>query len=167
MNSIEFARNLFLLRRAHKMTVEDLAAALEVTPEIVCEWECAKTSPTLDQMNRLAKVYGVPLSDVIRSPKPVDEEVFTPESGIAEEPEPEPEPETMSEPKTVPEESSETAEPPAGAARKKTPALWEILIVVLLLLIIAAALVFLIRPEWFPFRDLLGAWRIIQTALHR
>ena len=72
MNSIEFARNLVLLRREHRMTIEDLASAMEVSVELVCQWECAKTSPTLDQMNRLAKVYGIPLAEVIRSPKPAD-----------------------------------------------------------------------------------------------
>ena len=70
MNPIEFAHNLFSLRMERHMTVETLAEALGVTPEIVCEWECAKTSPSLDQMNRLAKVYGIPLDEIIRNPKP-------------------------------------------------------------------------------------------------
>lgn len=149
MNPIEFARNLFLLRREHRMTIEDLAAAMEVTPEVVCEWECAKTSPSLEQMNRLAKVYGIPLADVIRNPKPIN---------TAPTPEPIPEPK-MEEPAPQPE--PETPEPePTPQPKKKKPTWWEILVILLLILIIAAAVVFLIKPEWFPFRELLGMWHL-------
>ncbi len=141
MNPIEFAKNLFLLRRAHRMTIEDLAAAMEVTPELVCKWECAKISPTLEQMNRLAKVYGIPLADIIRSPKPVDVSSNT-EPDPKEEPTPQPKPE---EPEQIP-----------APTPKKKPFWWEILIIVLLVLIIAAAVVFLVKPEWFPFQKFLG-----------
>ncbi len=161
MNPIEFARNLFLLRREHGMTIEELGLALEVSPEIICEWECAKTSPTLEQMNRLAKVYGIPLAQVIRSPKSGDEppaSIPTPEglegSGFSSESAPEAEPESSEEPST---------EPPADPdPKKKKGALWEILVILLLLLIIGAALVFLIRPEYFPFRELFGARAILR-----
>ncbi len=153
MNPIEFARNLFLLRREHRMTIEDLAAALEVTPELICEWECAKTSPSLEQMNRLAKIYGIPLADIIRTPKPVDH---------IPEPEPEPEPMTaVPEPDEPEKEAEPTPEEPATPERKR-PALWEIVIIALLVLIIAAALIFLLKPEWFPLRDLLGTWSVLK-----
>ncbi len=152
MNPIEFARNLFLLRREHRMTIEDLASAMEVTPETVCEWECAKTSPSLEQMNRLAKVYGIPLADVIRSPKPVN---------AAPPPEPDPEPAKNEEsvPQPVCDEAEQKTEP---QPKKKKSVWWEILVIILLLLIIAASLTFLIKPEWFPFRELLGMWHTLR-----
>lgn len=150
MNSIAFARHLFLLRRDHRMTIEDLASAMEVTPEMICEWECAKKSPTLDQINRLAKIYGMPLSDLIQSPKPV-KPAPAPEEASAQEPQP-----------VAPEQGEEQKEPteeytPKRGKKKKKPAVWEILIIVLLLLIIGASLTFLIKPEWFPFLQYLGS----------
>ncbi len=145
MSPIEFARNLFLLRREHKMTAEELADAMEVTPELICEWECAKTSPTLEQITRLAKVYGISPADMVRTPKTADlpEEAFP-----APAPEPQPEPE-----EDLPAPS---VEPEIG--KKKKVLWWEIVIILLLLLIIAAAAVFLIKPEWFPLKTILGNW---------
>lgn len=145
MNSIAFAKHLFLLRRDHRMTIEDLASAMEVTPELVCEWECAKKSPTLDQINRLSKIYGMPLSDVIQSPKPAKPT-----------PPPAPESKPVEPEQEEPKESTEAYTPKRGKKRKK-PAVWEILIIVLLLLIIGASLTFLIKPEWFPFLQYLGS----------
>ena len=152
MNPIEFARNLFLLRRSQHMTIEELAEALEVSVETVCAWECAKTSPSLDQMNRLAKVYGVPLADIIRNPKPMDEipepvAEETPLSKETEEPLSEAEEEL---PAPVPEAT------PRRGRKKKKVLWWEILVIALLLIIIAAALTFLIKPEWFPLVQFLG-----------
>lgn len=153
MNPIEFARNLFLLRREHKMTVEDLADALQVTPELICEWECAKTSPSLEQMNRLAKIYGIPLADVIRTPKPMEEvpeEIF-PDVSAAE---------------AEAKEEKPAEEPlPAPAPKKKKVAAWEIIVIVLLLLIIAASVTFLIKPEWFPLKELFSSVTALKSFL--
>lgn len=145
MNPIEVARNLFLLRREHSMTIEDLANAMEVTPELICEWECAKTSPTLEQINRLAKVYGVGVSDIIVAPKQTD----LPESEF-----PAPEPRIEEKEEVVALEP--VIEEPAP--KKKGVKAWEVLVIVLLLLIIFAAAIFLIKPEWFPLKHLFGAW---------
>lgn len=151
MNPIEFARNLFLLRRANRMTIEELAQAMEVTPEVVCAWECAKTSPSLDQMNRLAKVYGVPLAEIIRNPKPIDE---VPEPIPEEKPEEEAVAEDTATPQEEPSPTPEATAPRRG--RKKKVQWWEIAIIVLLLAIIGASLTFLIKPEWFPLVQFLG-----------
>ena len=145
MNPIEVARNLFLLRREHSMTIEDLANAMEVTPELICEWECAKTSPTLEQINRLAKVYGVGVSDIIVAPKQTD----LPESEF-------PAPQPAEEP--TEEAATEASEPEAPSPKKRGIKAWEVLVIVLLLLIIFAAAIFLIKPEWFPLKHLFGAW---------
>ncbi len=151
MNPIEFARNLFLLRRANRMTIEELAQAMEVTPEVVCAWECAKTSPSLDQMNRLAKVYGVPLAEIIRNPKPMDE---IPEPAPEEKPFAEDLATDAEAPEEAPIPEPESAEPRRG--RTKKVLWWEIAIIVLLLAIIGASLTFLIKPEWFPLVQWLG-----------
>lgn len=144
MNPIEFARNLFTLRMERKWTVERLAAELEVTPELVCEWECAKTSPSLDQMNRLAKIYGIPLDEIIRNPKP-REEIPAPEP-ISQEPEaPAPE-------ETAAEEPAAPVEEPKKKYR--SPKVSDLIVIILLLIVIFGALLLLVRPDLFPF----GAW---------
>lgn len=145
MNPIEFARNLFTLRMERKWTVERLAAELEVTPELVCEWECAKTSPSLDQMNRLAKIYGIPLDEIIRNPKP-REEIPAPEP-ISQEPE-------ASASEEVPAE--EPVAPAEEESKKKyrSPKVSDIIVIILLLIVIFGALLLLARPDLFPF----GAW---------
>ena len=151
MNPIEFARNLFLLRRANRMTIEELAQAMEVTPEVICAWECAKTSPSLDQMNRLSKVYGVPLAEIIRNPKPIDE---VPEPIPEEKPVEEAVAEDTATAEEEPSPTPEAATPRRG--RKKKVQWWEIAIIVLLLAIIGTSLTFLIKPEWFPLVQFLG-----------
>lgn len=149
MNSIEFARTLFTLRMERKLTVEELAEAMNVAPGVICEWECAKTSPSLDTMNKLAKFYGIPLDEIIRNPKP--KEIPKVEAKPPEEAEPEPAPEEAPAPEAVPV----TEASPAGGRRgkKRKIAFWEILIIVLLLAIIGAAVFFLFRPDLFPLPD--------------
>ena len=140
MNPIEFARNLFSLRMEQGWTVEDLAAWLDVTPETVCEWECAKSTPTMEQSMRMAQLYGVTLDEIVRNPKPHDVPPVPEPEPIAEEPE-----EEFETDDEAPEE-----EPPAEAPRGKIKG-WEIAVIILLLLIIAAAVFFLIRPDLMPF----------------
>ena len=144
MNPIEFARNLFTLRMERKWTVERLAAELEVTPELVCEWECAKTSPSLDQMNRLAKIYGIPLDEIIRNPKS-REEIPAPEP-ISQEPE------ALAPEETAAEEPAAPVEEPKKKYR--SPKVSDIIVIILLLIVIFGALLLLVRPDLFPF----GAW---------
>lgn len=147
MNPIEFARNLFALRMERGMTVEELAEALEISPETICEWECAKTSPSLDQMNRLARLYGIPLDEVIRNPKPHDT--------IPVPPIPQPSPSSEEEaqtPSPVAEKAPVGESAPTPSRRKKRKiAPWEILVILLLLAIMGTALFFAIRPDLFPF----------------
>lgn len=157
MNAIEFARNLFSLRMERRMTIEDLADALGVPPETVCEWECAKTSPSLDNMNKLAKLYGIPLDEIIRNPKPHDN-IPVPPPAPAEEPE-----EMPSEEEPLPEPEKPAS--PRRAAKKKRPEAWELATIILLLAIIAMALFYLFNPERFPISNLKGSWTIALSAL--
>ena len=149
MNPIEFSRNLFLLRRERKMTIEELADALEVTPELICEWECAKTSPTVDQMNRLSKVYGIPLAEIIRTPKPHEEPADLPEEPVTEVL-------PAAEIPADPAEQDETEELSVETVRKRS-ILWDVIVIAVLLLLIAVGVVALLKPEWFPFREWFGA----------
>ena len=142
MNPIEFARNLFALRMERRMTIEALAEALEVSPELICEWECAKTSPSLDQMNRLAKIYAIPLDEIIRNPKPHAPMDLPPVEQV-----PPPQPEQAEQPEEEPEILLENTE----SEPKKPNRLLDGIIIALILGVIAAATVFLIKPEWFPW----------------
>jgi len=147
MNPIEFARNLFTLRMEHKMTAEELAEALGVTEETVCAWECAKTSPSLDQMNRLAKVYGIPLDQVIRNPRPV----ASPETPVPE-PIPEPVPEEPApEPVATEEPAAEPQPEPRAKRKKERNRVAEAIVLLILLGIITAATLLLVKPEWLPW----------------
>ena len=156
MNPIEFSSNLFALRKEHRLTVEELAELLNVTPEAICEWECAKTSPTMEQMDRLAKIYRIPLDEIVRNPKPRREIPLPEEAPEEEAPEEEPipaEPPVCEE--AVEAETFNKAEPeelPLPKRGKKPRGKWvDALVIALLLGIIAAATVFLINPDWFPW----------------
>ena len=157
MNPIEFSSNLFALRKEHKLSVEELAELLNVTPEAICEWECAKTSPTMEQMDRLAKIYRIPLDEIVRNPKP-RREIPMPEEEPSEEPpaqETVPEEPPVSEEAEAEEEDFDEEEPeelPLPKRGKKPRGKWvDTLVIALLLGIIAAATVFLINPDWFPW----------------
>lgn len=148
MNSIEFARNLFSLRMERKLSVEDLATRLGVTPEQVCEWECARTSPTVEQMLRLSRVYGVGLEEIVRPAQIRD----------PEEPPKEPEPEIPAAPAPQPADpipAPPAPEEPAPAPQKKRVRWWEILIALLLVLTIAGTVTFLCVPDLFQS---IGEW---------
>lgn len=151
MNPIEFSRNLFALRMEHKMSVEELAELLNVAPEAICEWECAKTSPTMDQMDRLAKIYRIPLDEIVRTVRPRPEIVVPPPQELPEE-EPVAE-EAPAEEIPVEEPEVPAEEPPALPRRGKKPRSkwWDVAVIALLLAIMAAATVFLIKPEWMPW----------------
>lgn len=152
MNVIEFARNLFTLRMERRMTIEDLAEALDVTPETICQWECAKTSPSLDNMNKLAKIYGIPLEEIIRNPKPRKETPVPPPTPS--------QPKEELPTKELPTEPETSPAFPRRAAKKKRTRAWEIIVILLLLAVISAALFFLFQPDLFPLSNLKVAWTL-------
>lgn len=147
MNSIEFARNLFALRMEHGYSVEALAEAMELSPELICEWECAKTSPTLDNMMKLASVYGISLVEIVRPATPHEYTGPIPEAPKEEVAEEEPIAEENDEDLEEEEEFEEFFETPEKRGR---PELWEILVIVILLFLIGSAVFFLFRPDLFP-----------------
>ncbi|MBP3301412.1 MAG: helix-turn-helix transcriptional regulator [Clostridia bacterium] len=152
MNPIEFSTNLFALRRENNLSVEELANLLNVTPEIICEWECAKTSPTMEQMDRLAKIYRIPLDQIVRNPKPRKEVPLPEEAPPVQEPISVDLPEEDPQPEAEIVEEAEEEVLPLPRRGKKSRSKWvDVVVIALLLGIIAAATVFLINPQWFPW----------------
>jgi len=43
----------------------DVAKAIKVTPTTIGNWEMGKTCPKIDQVFKLAKLYGVDVNDLI------------------------------------------------------------------------------------------------------
>lgn len=42
------------------MTQADVAKFLRITPNTVCNWEKGRTSPTVNQVQELCKIYKIP-----------------------------------------------------------------------------------------------------------
>lgn len=55
---------LRLLRLAKELTCAEMGAALGLSPNTINRWERGQYPPTLDQAQRLAEFFGVPLADV-------------------------------------------------------------------------------------------------------
>lgn len=50
------------LRKAHKLTQEDLAKILDVKPTAVSAWELGRNKPLMDKLDMMAHYFGVPIS---------------------------------------------------------------------------------------------------------
>lgn len=50
------------LRKAHKLTQEDLAKILDVKPTAVSAWELGRNKPLMDKLDMMAHFFGVPIS---------------------------------------------------------------------------------------------------------
>lgn len=50
------------LRKAHKLTQEDLAKILDVKPTAVSAWELGRNKPLMDKIDMMAHYFGVPIS---------------------------------------------------------------------------------------------------------
>lgn len=134
MNPIEFARNLFALRMERGYTVDQIAEVLGVTPEEVCAWECARSTPSLDQSNRLARFYQIPLDEIIRNPKPHDFAV------LPDPPQPEPEP-------VVHPAEEKPSEVPLKRRRRPKFTVWDGVVIGLILAVIGVALYLILHPD--------------------
>ncbi len=62
-----FSTNLRNLRQARKMTQEQVAAQLGVSPQAVSRWETAATCPDVLLLPDIARLYGVPVDDLFRA----------------------------------------------------------------------------------------------------
>ena len=59
-----FCDNLVQMRKAMKMTQEDIADKLGVTRQSVAKWESGGSLPDLDKCKLLAEIFGVSLDDL-------------------------------------------------------------------------------------------------------
>ncbi len=61
-----FTQNLKRLRTARRLTQEQAAQALGVTPQTVSRWECGTTMPDVAALPHIARLYGVTVDDLYR-----------------------------------------------------------------------------------------------------
>ena len=62
---INIARNITNLRKKHKVTQEQLADAINVSPQAVSKWETAKGLPDITLIEPLAKALGVSVMELM------------------------------------------------------------------------------------------------------
>lgn len=61
----KLAARITALRDERHMTVEAFAHAVGVSPQTVYSWECNRTTPHMDDLPRLAKVFGIPIAELM------------------------------------------------------------------------------------------------------
>ena len=66
--TLETAKRLVQLRKAHGLSQEELAERLNVSRQAVSKWERAESSPDTDNLIALASLYGVTLDEVVHGP---------------------------------------------------------------------------------------------------
>jgi len=64
--NIEIANRLVQLRKAHGYSQESLAAALGISRQAVSKWERAESSPELENVLELARIYGITLDALLK-----------------------------------------------------------------------------------------------------
>ncbi|MBQ4051699.1 MAG: helix-turn-helix domain-containing protein, partial [Oscillospiraceae bacterium] len=61
-----FSENLRRLRLSKKLTQEQAAEALHVSPQAVSRWECGNTFPDVLLLPAIARLYAVTIDDLYR-----------------------------------------------------------------------------------------------------
>lgn len=64
--TIETADRLVQLRKAHNLSQEKLAEQLGVSRQAVSKWECAESTPDMDNLLALSALYNITLDELIR-----------------------------------------------------------------------------------------------------
>lgn len=159
MNTIDFASNLSFLRLERKLSVEQLAEQLGTSPETVFAWECASTSPTLDQMMRLSALYGLPLDELVRNPKP--RPASDPPSSLSR-----PVPAPALEP--APEPAARPPEPTPNRAQPQKKIIFGVILSIILVIIFVILAILIFVPETMPFlyRAIHAPLAAMEDALH-
>lgn len=70
--TIELANRLIEFRRKHNLSQEQLADKLHVSRQTISKWERSESSPDTDNLIELAKLYNIPLDDLLNCTKDVD-----------------------------------------------------------------------------------------------
>lgn len=61
-----FTQNLKRLRTARRLTQDQAAEELDVSPQTISRWECGTTMPDLTVLPAIARLYGVTIDDLYR-----------------------------------------------------------------------------------------------------
>lgn len=70
MPNIQLAHNLRHLRKAHKLTQNDISAILNISRQAYSNYENCKRVPDLDTLIRISKFYQITLDDLVNSNLP-------------------------------------------------------------------------------------------------
>ena len=62
---MNFNENLFMLRRRDNLSQEELAEKLGVTRQAVSKWESAQSSPDLDKIVEMCKIFNVSADNLL------------------------------------------------------------------------------------------------------
>ena len=63
--NIEIANRLLEFRKQNNLSQEDLAEKIGISRQAVSKWECAESSPDLDNLIALAELYNVTLDELL------------------------------------------------------------------------------------------------------
>jgi len=63
--NIEIANRLLEFRKQNKFSQEELAEKIGISRQAVSKWECAESSPDLDNLVSLAELYGVTVDELL------------------------------------------------------------------------------------------------------
>jgi transcriptional regulator with XRE-family HTH domain len=73
--TIELANRLIEFRKKHNLSQEQLADKLHVSRQTISKWERSEASPDTDNIIELAKLYNVPIDDLLNCDKDVNKVV--------------------------------------------------------------------------------------------
>ena len=65
MDSIKFGNYLTDLRKSNGLTQRYVAYELDVTDKAVSKWENGKSKPTIDELKKIASLYGISINELI------------------------------------------------------------------------------------------------------
>lgn len=65
--NMELTDKLIELRKANNLSQETLAEKLGISRQTISEWECGEISPNTEQMAMLAKIYQIPVDDLLNA----------------------------------------------------------------------------------------------------
>ena len=61
-----FPDNLKILRKKNKLTQEDLASCLNISPKTISSWEKGRSEPKIDFLIRLSDYFNVSIDELIK-----------------------------------------------------------------------------------------------------
>ena len=71
--SLELGKRLTEFRKRNNLSQEELANKLKVSRQSICNWESGESSPSIDYIQDMAKLYNVSIDDLINVNKTIDD----------------------------------------------------------------------------------------------